>query len=295
MTKTRREFSPEFKREAVALLESSGRPLLHVAAELGIQPSMSRSWRAIQNGVPPCGRAGQASVPAHQGQRCPLQRISRPRTPSFGVSSSARAWSVMFQEKPSASSRRCRSEACLYRASHAAVYPVRLMCRVLEVSPSGYYAWRSRPESTRALASRQLVSEIRRLAVRHHGRHGSPRMHAALRAEGHRCSRARVARLMRAHGIRAVAGRRFRPCTTDSRHDLAVAPNLLAQCFEAPGPNRIWLPDITYIPTAEGWLYLAAILDLATRKVVGWAMRDHLRAKLTQARPHHGRPAAAAR
>ena len=163
---------------------------------------------------------------------------------------------------------------------HAATYPVRLMCRVLEVSPSGYYAWRSRPESPRALANLQLVSEIRRLATRHQGRYGSPRMHAALRAEGHRCSRGRVERLMRQHRIRALAGRRYRPCTTDSRHYLAVAPNLLAQRFEASAPGRIWLADITYIATAEGWLYLAAVLDLATRKIVGWAMRDHMRTEL---------------
>lgn len=163
---------------------------------------------------------------------------------------------------------------------HAAAYPVRLMCRVLEVSPSGYYAWRARPESPRAVANRQLVGEIRRLAARHHGRYGSPRMHAALRAEGHRCSRGRVERLMRHHRIRALAGRRYRPCTTDSRHYLAVAPNLLAQRFEAPAPNRVWLADITYIPTGEGWLYLAAVLDVATRKIVGWAMRDHMRTEL---------------
>ncbi len=163
---------------------------------------------------------------------------------------------------------------------HATTYPVRLMCRVLEVSPSGYYAWRARPESPRDVANRQLVAEIRRIEVHHHGRYGSPRMHAALRAQGHRCSRGRVERLMRRHRIRALAGRRYRPCTTDSRHYLAVAPNLLAQRFEAPTPNRVWLADITYIPTGEGWLYLAAVLDLATRKIVGWAMRDHMRTEL---------------
>lgn len=163
---------------------------------------------------------------------------------------------------------------------HAGAYPVRLMCRVLAVSPSGYYAWRSRPESPRAAANRHLVSEIRRLASRHHGRYGSPRMHAALRAEGHRCSRGRVERLMRHHRIRAHAGRRYRPCTTDSRHYLAIAPNLLSQRFEASAPGRIWLADITYIPTGEGWLYLAAVLDVATRKIVGWAMRDHMRTEL---------------
>ena len=88
---------------------------------------------------------------------------------------------------------------------------------------------------------------------------------------------------MRAHGIRALAGRRFRPCTTDSRHDLPIAPNLLKQEFSVSVPNRVWLADITYLPTGEGWLYLAAVLDLATRKVVGWSMRDHMRTALTTA------------
>ena len=105
-------------------------------------------------------------------------------------------------------------------------------------------------------------------------------MHAALRAEGRIASRGRVARLMRRHGIRALAGRRFKPCTTDSRHHLPVAPNLLRQDFSASVPNRTWLADITYIATNEGWLYLAAVLDLATRKIVGWAMRDHMRTEL---------------
>lgn len=163
---------------------------------------------------------------------------------------------------------------------HAGRWPIRLMCRVLEVSASGYYAWRSRPESARSRANRALLADVRRLHAEHHGRYGSPRMHAALRAEGRTASRGRVARLMRRHGIRALAGRRFRPCTTDSRHYLPVAPNLLQQEFVASAPNRVWLADITYIATGEGWLYLAAVLDLATRKIVGWAMRDHMRTEL---------------
>jgi transposase InsO family protein len=166
---------------------------------------------------------------------------------------------------------------------HACTWPVRLMCRVLEVSPSGYYAWRSRRESPRGGANRQLLAHVRRLQAHHHGRYGSRRMHAALRAEGRTTSRGRVERLMRRHGIRAVAGRRFRPCTTDSRHRLPVAANRLQQQFSATAPNRIWLADITYIPTGEGWLYLAAVLDLATRKIVGWSMRDHLRTELALA------------
>ncbi len=166
---------------------------------------------------------------------------------------------------------------------HARTWPVRLMCRVLEISPSGYYAWRSRRESRRGAANRDLLADVRRLHAHHHGRYGSRRMHAALRAEGRTTSRGRVERLMRRHGIRAVAGRRFRPCTTDSRHPLPVAANRLQQQFSAAAPNRVWLADITYIPTGEGWLYLAAVLDLATRKIVGWSMRDHLRTELALA------------
>jgi putative transposase len=166
---------------------------------------------------------------------------------------------------------------------HARAWPVRLMCRVLEVSTSGYYAWRSRPESKRGAANRHLLADVRRLHACHHGRYGSPRMHAALRAEGRSTSRGRVERLMRRHAIRAVAARRFRPCTTDSRHHLPIAANLLKQQFAAAAPNRVWLADITYIPTGEGWLYLAAVLDLATRKIVGWSMRDHMRTELTLA------------
>ena len=124
---------------------------------------------------------------------------------------------------------------------HAGRWPVRLMCRVLEVSASGYYAWRNRPESARAAANRKLLGDVRRLHHEHHGRYGSPRMHAALRAEGRTASRGRVERLMRRHGIRALAGRRFRPCPTDSRHHLPIAPNLLKQEFVAAAPNRIWL------------------------------------------------------
>lgn len=160
---------------------------------------------------------------------------------------------------------------------HRDEFPVRVMCGTLGVSASGYYAWRGRPESRRAVANRQLLAEVRRVHERHRGRYGSPRVHAALRAEGF-CA-GRVARLMR-HGLRAAAARRFRPATTDSRHGLPVAPDLLGQTFQVAEPNRVWLADITYVPTGEGWLYLAAVLDLGTRKVVGWAMRDRLRAEL---------------
>jgi len=159
-------------------------------------------------------------------------------------------------------------------------YPVRVLCEALNVSPSGYYAWRRRPDSTRKTANRTLLSDIRRLHGQHHGRYGVPRIYAALRAEGRTVSRGRVERLMRRHGIRARRSRAFRVCTTDSRHNLPVAPNLLDRDFSPAAPNRAWAGDITYVPTAQGWLYLAVVLDLFSRKVVGWAMRDHLRTEL---------------
>src|ERR1044071_3837921 len=164
---------------------------------------------------------------------------------------------------------------------HRDVWPVRVMCDALSVSASGYHAWRSRPESPRKIANRKLLADIRRVHADHRGRYGAPRIHAELRAEGQSVSRKRVERVMRRHGIRAHTPRRYRVCTTDINHSLPVAENLLDQNFGANRPNQVWLADITYIPTGEGWLYLAVILDLFTRKVVGWAMRDHMRAELT--------------
>jgi hypothetical protein len=164
---------------------------------------------------------------------------------------------------------------------HRDVWPVRVMCDALSVSPSGFYAWRSQPESPRKIANRELLVDIRRVHAQHRGRYGAPRIHAELRAEGQTVCRKRVERVMRQHGIRAHAPRRYRVCTTDSKHSLPVAANLLDRNFIADRPNQVWLADITYVPTGEGWLYLAVILDLFTRKVVGWSMREHMRAELT--------------
>ena len=159
-------------------------------------------------------------------------------------------------------------------------YPVTIMCVVLGVSPAGYYAWRSRPESRRSAANRDLVDDIKRVHRNTHGRYGSPRIHVELNAQGRGVSRGRIERLMHRHGIRAIMARPRRMRTTDSRHDLPIAPNLLDRNFIAAAPNRIWLADITYIETGQGWLYLAAVMDLYSRRIVGWAMRDHLRTEL---------------
>jgi putative transposase len=159
-------------------------------------------------------------------------------------------------------------------------YPVTILCEVLGVSPAGYYAWRARPESQRAVANRALVDDIKRVHCDTGGRYGSPRIHAELTAQGRGASRGRIERLMRRHGIRAIMARPPRVRTTDSRHDFPIAPNLIERNFSATAPNQIWLADITYIETDQGWLYLATVMDLYSRKIVGWAMADHLRADL---------------
>jgi transposase InsO family protein len=141
--------------------------------------------------------------------------------------------------------------------------------------PQGHYACASRAESARAAADRTLAAEIQAAHAASRGRYGSPRVRAELRARGRRVGRKLVARLMRRMGLAARRRHRFRR-TTESSHAFPIAPNLLGRNFTAEAPNRVWLADLTYIWTAEGWLHLAAVLDLCTRRVVGWAMADHL-------------------
>ena len=154
-----------------------------------------------------------------------------------------------------------------------------LMCRVLKVSRSGYYAWTRRPESRRATRRKQLVGIIRQAHADSRLLYGSPRVHATLLGSGQRCCLNTVARLMQENGLRAKSRRTFR-VTTDSAHDLPVAENLLARNFAATAPNQKWAADITYVSTREGWLYLAAVVDLHSRQLVGWAMMDRMTAAL---------------
>lgn len=150
-----------------------------------------------------------------------------------------------------------------------------LMCRMLSVSRSGYYAWLVRSESARSVDNRRMLAKIRAIHARSRKTYGSPRVYKKLRADGEICGEGRVARLMAANGIRAKQKRKFR-VTTDSRHNLPVAENVLSRQFDVAEPNRVWACDITYIPTGEGWLYLSAVMDLYSRKIVGWSMSDRL-------------------
>jgi len=168
-----------------------------------------------------------------------------------------------------------------YRFIHAerATYPVTILCRVLGVARSAYYAWTGGGVSARAQADADLTTQISAAHARSRRTYGAPRVHADLRAAGVRCARKRVARLMRAAGLVGChRRRRVRTTVTDPAH--IPAPNLVARDFAAPAPDALWLGDITYLPTGEGWLYLAVLLDAHSRRVVGWAMADHLRTAL---------------
>jgi putative transposase len=164
--------------------------------------------------------------------------------------------------------------------AHQTMFPVIRMCKLLDVSPSGYYAWRGRPASQREMANQELVERIKAVHRKSHGIYGSPRVYRELKKLGMGCSLNRVARLMRRNGIRGRRPKRYRITTRrDLRH--AVAENRLQRDFQADKPNQKWVADITYIGTEEGWLYLAAILDLYSRRIVGWSMSDRLTKALT--------------
>ena len=189
----------------------------------------------------------------------------------------------------------------LFIQSHARIFHIVTMCRVLQVSKAGYYAWRARPLAARVQEDRRLRARIRVIYEAAKGRYGSPRVHQELRALGLPCGKHRTARLMRAEGLRAKSARRFR-VTTQSEHVHPIAANVLARDFAATEPTTaaaaappVWMADITYVPTGEGWLYLAVILERDARRVVGWALRPSLGQELAQsalemALQHH-RPA----
>jgi putative transposase len=164
---------------------------------------------------------------------------------------------------------------------HRSEFPVKLMCKELKVSKSGYYAWRGRPPSKREMANRELRGKIQAVFSASNETYGSPRVYRALKAQGVTCSVNRVAHLMQADGLQARQVRHFRSTTRRNRKD-PVAANVLKRDFHAERPNQKWLADITYIRTLEGWLYLAAILDLFNREIVGWAMADQMTGELTK-------------
>jgi putative transposase len=166
--------------------------------------------------------------------------------------------------------------------AHQAAYSIARLCAVLELSPSGYHAWRRRGASARAVKDAQLVAQIRTFHRQSRGTYGTPRIHRDLRAAGERVGRKRVARLLKQAGLRGVT-RRKGPVTTVRAAQARPAPDLVQRAFTATGPNQLWVADITYIPTWSDTFYLAVVLDVWSRRIVGWAMATHLRTELVVA------------
>jgi len=181
-------------------------------------------------------------------------------------------------------------------SANQAIFPIATMARVLGVSEAGYYAWRNRLPSAHALADAALLKRVRTIHASSRETYGAPRVHAALRADGGKHGRKRVARLMRAAGLVGASRRRAGVTTTKRDKEARPAPDLVDRDFTATAPNQLWVADITFIPTAAGFLYLAVVLDAWSRKIIGWSMANHLRTELVidalemalgQRRPHN--------
>lgn len=164
---------------------------------------------------------------------------------------------------------------------HRAMWPAAIQCRVLAVSRSGYYAWRKRPVCESSQRRERLISHIQAIhATKYHDVYGAPRLQMELEAQGHPCNRKTIAKCMKEAGIKAASVKKFRVATTDSNHSHPVAENVVNREFAPSEKNQKWTADITYIPTGEGWLYLAAVEDLHSRKIVGWSMSDQIDSRL---------------
>ncbi|MCZ7542260.1 MAG: IS3 family transposase [Anaerolineae bacterium] len=273
MDKRYRTYTQEFKLEALELLMHSGKSAAQLERELGITKGLLLKWRG-----PLPGATGGGAVSLAPTDLAAAQAEVRQLRRQLAIAEQERD----ILKKSGEHFQSSRGLKYAFIAGHAGEYAVRRMCQVLGVSPSGYYAWLNRPPSARQQTNEPLLAAIRGEYDASRQTYGSPRIHAALRQQGLRVGRKRVARLMRSAGLVAKGPWRKRPRTTQRAPEAVAAPNLLGQDFTASRPNEKWVADITYIETLEGWLYLALVLDLFSRAIVGWAMADHLRATLVE-------------
>src|SRR5664279_3298707 len=264
MTKsTRARYTLEFKQEGVRLVES-GQSIAAAARSLGVVED------AVQLGQGAAGR---------QAQGCRQQQGGKRRADGdqpFASRVGARQDGARHPGKSDGVLREGPEMKYAFIQRNRQVWPISVQCRVLRVSVSGYHEHLVRRRDIlrrRHLSDEALLVHIRAVFAKNRGAYGGPRIWRQLRAQGIRVGKQRVQRLMQQHGIRARGKRRFRIATTDSRHGLPIAPNLLDRNFTVATPNQVWVGDITYIPTDEGWLFLAVVLDLFSRQVVGWSMR----------------------
>lgn len=269
MPRTRPPYPPEFREQIIALVRA-GRTPEELSREYEPSEQTIRNWVAQAD-----RNAGARTDGLTSAEKEELRRLRRENK-------------VLRQEKEILKKSRglvCPGEQLCPRAGfefvkeHQADFPVRAMCRVLGLSPSGYYAWLQRPPSVRSIENEELLGEIEQIHKDSRESYGRPRIYAELRDNGRIVNHKRVGRLMRVGGLRGVTRRRKWRTTTRDK-DARPAPDLVDRKFAATGPDQLWVADITYVPTGAGFLYLAVVLDVWSRRIVGWAMASHLRTTL---------------
>ncbi|MFO1457311.1 MAG: IS3 family transposase [Steroidobacteraceae bacterium] len=265
----RRSFTPEFKHEAVKLVLERGVSQAQAARDLGLHSNVLRAW------VRDARKNGSHAFPGRGKQRPDDVEVARLRREL----AKAQAERDVLK-KGHRLLREGTSMKFEFIAKHRGVWRTSLMCEALGVSRAGFYDWMRRPESRRSRENRQLLVQVRTSFEQSDRTYGSPRVWRDLRAWGFACGKHRVARLMLAAGLQARRKRRRLPFDLGARPEHAIAPNVLDRQFEATAPNQRWVADFTYIWTDEGWLYVAAVMDLFSRRIVGWSMSSQMTAQL---------------
>ncbi|WP_217704264.1 IS3 family transposase [Piscinibacter koreensis] len=275
----RRQYPQEFQVEAVRLADSVG--INAAAARLGVPKATLGNWARRRRKVVEPGEV-EATVGQSPRASGPIKRPVSELEAEIARLRRELASQKLDNEIPSKSSGVLREGVAVKYAwiqEHGDSYPVARLCRLLGVSRSGYLQWRVRPPSARSLANADLDAQVAAVHAESSRTYGRPRIQRALQACGVRAGHERIRRSLQRQGLRCVYRRAYR-VTTDSDHAHPVAPNTLERRFDGWRPDEAWVADITYVPTAEGWLYLACVLDLATRRIVGWSMSERLKAQL---------------
>ena len=269
MPKSHRPYPPEFRQQMVELVRA-GRPPEELSQEFEPSSQAIRNW--VRQADRDEGRRADGVSSAEREELRRLRRENKRLRTEREILSKAATWFAR-------GGRFEVAEVFGFVSAHQDQFPIATMCRVLGVSPSGYYAWRRREPSARSVSDAQLTALIGQVHTWSRGTYGVPRMVRELRARGPHVNPKRVARLMREAGWQGVS-RRQSARTTRRDRDAPATPDLVDRDFTASGPDALWVADITYVPTGSGFLYLAVVLDAWSRRVVGWAMASHLRAEL---------------
>ncbi|WP_461136873.1 IS3 family transposase [Spirosoma lituiforme] len=269
MKTTRRQYDEEFKKMAVELADAKG-SLKEMAQELGITPQILTRWRRERAAAHGTGTVSQAQLSQEQQEIVRLKKELKQAELERDILK--KAGRHLLQG---------RREVLGFIKAHQTEFPVETMCRVLNVSRSGYYYWLAQRPTKRASENQAIAQVISSLFTASKGRYGSPKITQDLRALGIKVSRPRVARLMKQANLKSIVHKKYVVTTTDSKHTYPVAENHLNRQFNPVKPGQAWVSDLTYIRTGEGWLYLTVIIDLYDRKVIGWALSKSMRAAET--------------